>query len=158
MRYCPNCAAELEQRMAFGRLRPVCPQCGFVGFRDPKVAAGVLVERGGRILLTRRAHDPGRGLWGLPAGYMEWDERVEDAAVRETLEETGLRVRLERLVGVYSYPARGTVLVVYAASIEGGELCASDESEAVEFFAPDDLPPLAFDENARIIADWSRKV
>ncbi len=154
MKYCPNCAQPLVMREAFGRVRPVCPSCGFVGFRDPKVAAAVIVDRAGDILLTRRAHDPGRGLWGLPAGYMEWDEPVQDAAVREAREETGLDVGLRRLVGVYSYPARGVLLVVYAGRIEGGELCASDESEEVAFFPPNALPPLAFPENAAIIADW----
>lgn len=154
MIYCPNCAQPLAEREAFGRVRPVCPSCGYVGFRDPKVAAAVIVERDGGILLTRRAHDPGRGRWGLPAGYMEWDEPVEGAAAREVLEETGLIVRLERLVGVYSFPDRGVVLVVYAGQIVGGELCASEESEAVAFFAPDELPDLAFAENAAIIADW----
>lgn len=142
MKFCPNCAQPLVQREAFGRVRPVCPACGFVGFRDPKVAAGVLVERDGCVLLTRRAHDPGRGLWGLPAGYMEWDEQVEAAAVREAREETGLDVRLESVVGVYSYPVRGTVLIVYAATIMGGSLRTSEESEAVEFFAPDALPEI----------------
>jgi 8-oxo-dGTP diphosphatase len=158
MKFCPHCAQPLVQREAFGRVRPVCPACGFVGFRDPKVAAGVLVERDGCVLLTRRAHDPGRGLWGLPAGYMEWDERVEAAAVREAREETGLDVRLESVVGVYSYPVRGTVLIVYAATIMGGSLRTSEESEAVEFFAPDALPELAFPENASIIADWRHAI
>lgn len=154
MKYCPECAEPLVEREAFGRARSVCPRCGYVAFRDPKVAVGAIVAREGRILLTRRAHDPGRGLWGLPAGYMEWDERVEDATVREVREESGLDVRLERLVGVYSYPARGLVLVVYEAAIVGGELRASEESEAVEFFAPDALPALAFPENTAILADW----
>jgi ADP-ribose pyrophosphatase YjhB (NUDIX family) len=155
MKFCPECGGPLEQRQAYGRVRPVCPACGYIGFRDPKVAAAVIVARDGAILLTRRAHDPGRGLWGLPAGYMEWDERVEDAAIRETREETGLEVRLDRLIGVYSYPDRGgLVLVVYAATASGGSLHASEESEAVEYWPPDALPPLAFPENVAIIADW----
>lgn len=156
MKFCPMCATALEERPAFGRTRPVCPSCGFIAFRNPKVAAGVLVERSGDILLTRRAHDPGRGLWGLPAGYMEVDETAEAAAIRETLEETGLLVRPIHLVGVYSFPARGVLLIVFAAVADGGELRASEESEAVGFFPPDDLPPLAFPENHAIIADWRR--
>jgi ADP-ribose pyrophosphatase YjhB (NUDIX family) len=155
MKFCPECGGPLEQRQAYGRARPVCPACGYVGFRDPKVAVAVIVARDGAILLTLRAHDPGRGLWGLPAGYMEWDERVEDAALRETLEETGLDVRLDCLVGVYSYPERGgLVLVVYAATPTGGTLRTSEESTAVEYWPADALPPLAFPENTAIIADW----
>jgi ADP-ribose pyrophosphatase YjhB (NUDIX family) len=155
MNFCPECGGRLEPRQAFGRVRPVCPTCGYVGFRDPKVAVAVIVAREGAILLTLRAHDPGRGLWGLPAGYMEWDERVQDAATRETLEETGLAVRLDRLVGVYSYPERGgLVLVVYAATPTGGMLRTSEESTAVEYWPVEALPPLAFPENTAIIADW----
>jgi 8-oxo-dGTP diphosphatase len=154
MIYCPKCGQPMATREAFGRMRPVCPRCGHVAFRDPKVAAGVIVERNGQILLTRRAHDPGRGRWGLPAGYMEWDEPVEAAAAREVLEETGLIVQVERLVGVYSFPGRGVVLIVYAGRMLGGGLRTSEESESVEFFAPDALPELAFPENAAIIADW----
>jgi ADP-ribose pyrophosphatase YjhB (NUDIX family) len=148
------CAQPLVERMAYGRRRPVCPGCGYIVFRDPKVAVGVVVEQEGAVLLTRRAHDPGRGKWGLPAGYMEWDERVEEAAIREVGEETGLVVRLERLVGVYSYPDRGVVLIIYAASAVGGSLEAGEESEAVGFFTHDALPELAFPENGAILADW----
>jgi 8-oxo-dGTP diphosphatase len=157
MKFCPMCAAPLEERPAFGRTRPVCPRCGYVGFRNPKIAAGVLVERDGGILLTQRAHDPGQGYWGLPAGYMEWDETVEQAAIREAREETGLLVTPSRLVGVYSYPARGLVLIVFAAAVVGGELGASEESQAVDFFRPDELPALAFPENRTIIDDWRRE-
>jgi 8-oxo-dGTP diphosphatase len=154
MKYCPECAQPLVERETYGRLRPVCPSCGYVGFLAPKVAVGAIVERDGDILLTRRAHDPGRGLWGFPAGYMECDEQVKDAVVREVLEETGLRVRLDRLVGIYSYPGRGLLLIIYSASIVSGTLQASAESEAVAFFAPDALPDLAFPENVAIVADW----
>jgi ADP-ribose pyrophosphatase YjhB (NUDIX family) len=156
MRFCPMCAARLEERVAFGRARPVCPGCGYVAFRNPKIAAGVVVERDGYILLTQRAQEPGRGCWGLPAGYMEWDETAEQTAIRETQEETGLVVTPTRLVGVYSYPVRGVVLIVFAADTIGGELAGSDECQAVGFFRLDALPPLAFDENRAIIADWRR--
>jgi 8-oxo-dGTP diphosphatase len=156
MKFCPMCAAPLEERLAFGRSRPVCPSCGYVGFRNPKIAAGVVAERDGCILFTRRAHDPGRGQWALPAGYMEWDETAEGAAMREAREETGLDMRIDRLVGVYSTPSSGVVLVIYAASVAGGELCAGDECEDVAFFPADDLPEVAFPSTASILADWRR--
>jgi ADP-ribose pyrophosphatase YjhB (NUDIX family) len=154
MRYCPECARPLDERMSYGRMRPVCPACGYIAFRDPKVSAGAIVTRAGTILLTRRALDPGRGLWALPAGYMEWDERVEDAARREVREETGLDVTLDGLVGVYSQPDRGVVLVVYAATVLGGTLQHDDESEELGYFSPDALPPLAFPNTPAIVADW----
>lgn len=154
MKFCPECARQLGVSMAHGRMRPVCPACGYIAFRDPKVSAGAIVARDGMILMTRRALNPGRGLWALPAGFMEWDERVEDAARREVREETGLDVSLERLVGVYSYPEGGVVLVVYAASITGGTLQKDEESLELGYFAPGALPPLAFPNTTAIIADW----
>lgn len=152
--YCPQCATPTQPRDAYGRVRPVCPRCGFVVFHDPKVAVGAVVEREGRILMTLRAHDPGRGQWGLPAGYMEWDEDVTAAGAREVFEETGLSVRLTHLVGVYSVPASGVVLIIYAAEILDGALRISAESEALEWVAPDALPPVAFSNTQRVVADW----
>jgi ADP-ribose pyrophosphatase YjhB (NUDIX family) len=154
MTFCPQCASALVERAAYGRVRPVCPRCGYVAFHDPKVAVGAVIEHEGKILLTLRAHDPGRGQWGLPAGYMEWDEDVLSAGVREVYEETGLVVRMGVLVGVYSAPARGVVLIIYTAQIVSGQLRVSAESEAVEFFAPEALPQLAFSNTVDVIADW----
>ena len=93
--YCPQCGAGLEIKSVADRLRPVCPACGFIFYLNPIVAAGVLVEREGKIALVQRGVEPGRGLWGLPAGYVEVDETAEEAAVRETWEESGLRVEVE---------------------------------------------------------------
>jgi 8-oxo-dGTP diphosphatase len=155
--YCPRCGHALEERETFGRLRPVCPGCGHVVFRGPKVAAGALIVRDGAILLNQRDIDPGLGKWGLPAGYVDLGERVEEAAIREVKEETGLDVSLEGLLGVYSNLERGVVLVVYCASVCGGELRAGHETRAVGFFAPNALPELAFAQNVEIIEDWLRR-
>jgi 8-oxo-dGTP diphosphatase len=157
MDYCPRCGQALEEREAFGRLRPVCPSCGHVVFRGPKVAAGALVAQAGSILLNQRDIDPGIGKWGLPAGFVDLGERVEDAAIREVKEETGLDICLEDLLGVYSDVERGVALVVYCASVCGGELIVGHETRAVGFFAPDALPELAFAQNSAIIEDWLRR-
>jgi 8-oxo-dGTP diphosphatase len=148
MCYCPQCGHLLEEREAYGRLRPVCPNCGHVVFRNPKVAAGVIIARDGAILLNQRDIDPGLGKWGLPAGYV---------AIREVREETGLDVRLDALLGVYSNLERGVVLVIYCASVVGGALVAGHETRAVDFFSPDALPELAFAQNVEIIADWLKR-
>ncbi len=154
MHYCPRCGHHLAEREAFGRLRPVCPNCGHVVFQGPKVAAGVVIARDGAILLNQRDIDPGLGKWGLPAGYVDLGECVEEAAIREVREETGLEVRLDGLLGVYTNLERGVVLVIYCASVTGGELIAGHETRAVGFFPPDALPELAFAQNDAIIADW----
>lgn len=157
MQYCPQCGQPLIEREAFGRLRPVCPACGHVVFRGPKVAAGALVVRDDTILLNQRDIDPGLGRWGLPAGFVDLGERVEDAAVREVKEETGLDVRLDGLLGIYSDLERNVVLVIYRASISGGELIVGHETRAVGFFPPNALPELAFIQNLTIITDWLRE-
>ncbi len=99
-RFCPRCGQLLVEQDAFGRLRPVCVACGFVHFRDPKVAAAVLLSDNDRVLLIRRAVDPGRGLWALPAGFVEIGELPDEAAAREALEETGLHVEIGDLLRI----------------------------------------------------------
>jgi 8-oxo-dGTP diphosphatase len=157
MTFCPRCGQRLTEREAFGRLRPVCPACGYIVFRGPKLAAGALVARDGQLLLNRRDIHPGMGRWGLPAGYVELGEPVEETAIREVFEETGLEVRLEGLVGVYTNVESGVVLVIFAGQVVGGEPVAGHETQAVGFFAPDALPELAFEQNRQIIADWLRR-
>jgi 8-oxo-dGTP diphosphatase len=154
MSYCPRCGHELSEREVYGRLRLVCPHCEFVLFRGPKVAVGVLAARAGRLLLTRRNIDPGMGKWGFPAGYMDIEETTEETARREFKEETGFDVRLDGLVGVYSHVERGVLLVAYAGTIVGGALAMDHETQAVDYFAPSNLPELAFAENRAVIADW----
>ena len=84
----------MERRFLFGEERAICPQCGWIHFEDPKVAAGVLVEQEGRILLVQRGNDPERGVWSFPAGFVNAYEDPARAAERECLEETGLVVRV----------------------------------------------------------------
>ena len=143
-RFCIQCGAALEMRRARDRERPTCPACGHVHFDDPKVAVGVVLERDGRILLTRRNHEPRAGYWSFPSGFVDAGEVLEEAAVREAREETGLDVTVERLVGVYSARGERTVFVAYAGRIVGGELKAGRECMEVAFFPPDALPELAF--------------
>jgi 8-oxo-dGTP diphosphatase len=154
VRYCPHCGKPVGERPAGGRLRPHCFPCEITFFADPKVAAGVLVVSDGKLILQRRAIDPGRGRWSFPSGYVERGERVEDAAVREVWEETGIRVRLTHLLGLYSQRNNMVVLAVYVGEPTGGALATCDENDAVEFFSPSQLPELAFPHDEQIIAAW----
>jgi 8-oxo-dGTP diphosphatase len=142
-RFCPVCGGALEART----LRPgdpdrlVCTRCSFVFYLDPKVAVGTIItdaER--RVVLVRRAIDPGYGKWVFPGGYVDRGEPVQVAAVREAREETGLDVRLERLVNIYSYPGRAPIIIVYEASLTGGELACDEEGLEAAFFPPDAIP------------------
>lgn len=156
MSYCPRCGHELAEQEIYGRLRPVCPSCEFIEFRGPKVSVGILAAQAGRLLMTRRNIDPGMGKWGFPAGYMDIDEAAEAAALREFKEETGFDAQITGLIGVYSVVERGVLLIAYAGEIVGGTLAMDHETQAVDFFAPDDLPELAFAQNRDIIIDWLR--
>ncbi len=138
------------------RVRPVCPACGFIFYLNPIVAAGALVERDGKVALVRRGVEPGRGLWGLPAGYVEADESAEEAAVRETWEEAHLRIEIEGLIDAFSYGKaqdRG-VLLVYAARVVAGELEAGDDAMDARWFAPDELPEIAFSTHREVLRQW----
>jgi ADP-ribose pyrophosphatase YjhB (NUDIX family) len=121
--------------------RLVCGTCGFIFYLDPKLAVGtVIVDDKGRIVLVRRAIEPGYGKWVFPGGYVDRGEEVRHAAVREALEETSLDVRLDRLLDIYSYTGRTPVIIVYAATLLGGVLACDDEGLEAKFFQPADIP------------------
>ena len=138
-RYCPRCATPLEKVDDHGHRRPVCPLCGWVHYRNPVPAAGVILEREGRVLMVKRRYAPRAGAWCLPAGFMEYGETPEHCAVREMEEETGLLVRLTGLFGVYAGlddPRARAVLILYTARREGGRLRAGDDAQAAKWFGP----------------------
>lgn len=145
--YCPRCATPVIPKELYGRVRAVCPQCQWIHFIDPKVAAAVLIEREGRVLLVRRAGEPFQGSWSLPAGFINGGEDPAEAAARECLEETGLKVRVTRLLDIIpgkEHPRGADFIIVYQAEVLDGELKPDDDADAVEWFERGDLPPLAF--------------
>src|SRR3954462_3046467 len=158
-RFCPACGASLESRQLKGGepLRPVCPQCGYVHYLDPKVAVGtVIVTAEQKIVLVRRAIEPGYGLWVFPGGYVDRGEELTVAAVREAREESGLHVRLDGLVNIYSSAGPSPIIIVYAASILSGELCGDDECLEARLFEPDKIPwnELAFRSTTEALRDY----
>jgi len=155
VKFCPHCATPLDAREMEGYQRPVCPACGWTYYEDPKVAVAVLIGREGRILLNRRAIRPGLGKWSFPSGYVNRGEVLEEAAAREVQEETGLDVQIRGLFGVYSERGNAVILVVYMADAAVGEPAAGPEVSEVGWFAPDELPTLAFPHDDDIIARWS---
>lgn len=153
-KFCPRCSAKMIREERFGAIRPVCPQCGWIHFQDPKVAAAVLVEEGNRVLLVQRANDPFRGLWTLPAGFVNGGEDPAEAAARECMEETGLKVRVTRVYDVISgreHERGADFIIVYAAEVVSGEMSPADDADAVEWFERDHLPPLAFDATKKVL-------
>ena len=153
-KFCPRCGTAVLQEERFGRVRPVCPQCGWIHFVDPKVAAAVLIEQDGRVLLVRRVNEPFRGFWTLPAGFVNGGEDPAEAAARECLEETGLSVRAMRVFDIVAgreHPRGADFVIVYYAEIIGGEMSPDDDADAVEWFALSDLPPLAFRATQKVL-------
>lgn len=150
----------METAEVAGRVRQVCPTCGFVLYRNPVPAAGVLVEMRGGIVLIQRGQPPFVGWWALPAGYIEADESVEEAAVRECREETGLDVELLELFGVYSFPegpVHPGLVIFYRARPVDGELRAGDDAQDVAIFASDGLPEqVAFRTHREVLDRWVR--
>jgi 8-oxo-dGTP diphosphatase len=155
---CPHCADATEQPL-------VCHRCGWRWYANPKPAAAVLLERGrasgSTVLLLRRAVDPGRGGWDLPAGYLDPGESFEDAAVRETREEAGIAVDLVDLAGVYHSPAANAVTVVYraratdAAATVRIDAESSDHAWVASADVEEWLPRMAFPSMAAALRDWA---
>ena len=155
IKFCPRCGAEVKHEDKFGMLRPICPQCGWIYFIDPKVAAAVLIEQDGRVLLVRRAYEPFRGLWTLPAGFVNGGEDPAEAAARECLEETGLSVKITRVLDVIAgreHERGADFIIVYFAEVVSGELSPSDDADAAEWFVRDKLPPLAFKATQKVLS------
>src|SRR5258706_1636539 len=154
IKFCPRCGNEVARQEKFGLVRPVCPQCGWIYFVDPKVAAAVLIEENGRVLLVRRANEPYRGLWTLPAGFINGGEDPAEAAARECLEETGLSVRVKRVLEVIAgreHERGADFIIVYEAEVLSGEVRPADDADAGEMFSRDALPALAFQATQKVL-------
>ena len=150
----------MERRFTEGRDRDVCPACGFVFYRNPVPAVGVVVALEDRLVLIRRKYEPQADYWGLPAGYMELGESAEEAAIRECYEETGLLVQIDHLLGVYSFGEgeQSGLVIIYAATAVGGQLRAGDDATQAGAFALDALPsPMAFRTHLQAIERWRRE-
>jgi len=155
--YCPLCGGFLAREPVppDHREQAVCARCRFVFYLNPKVVAGTLPEQDGRVLLTRRTINPGNGLWTFPGGFVDFGESVPDAALRETFEETGLKVDLTGLHAVYSYPG-SPIIIVYRARVLGGALTPCEENDLLEWRAPREIPwdALAFPSTREALREW----
>jgi 8-oxo-dGTP diphosphatase len=159
--YCPNCGSKTQTRRVGKQLVSACRACDRNFFHNPKVVVTALIEREGHVLLVLRDIEPGRGLWGLPGGFVDWDEHPEDAIKRECMEETGVLIEaIEQLPvqHVVTEDEEGIVILPYRARLTRGEPAAADEVQQVGWFPPDALPPLAFSSHRKLLQLWSREV
>lgn len=118
----------------------------------PRVGVGVAVISDGKILLVKRGREPGRGLWAVPGGKVRWGERLEDAARREAMEETGLDVEIGEVlwVGEHIEADHHLVLIDFTARVVGGELHAADDADDAQWVPIDetstyDLTPTMYE-------------
>ena len=158
--FCAQCGNMMEQTLVGGRIRPKCPDCGFVLYKNPIPGAGVLVEMDGGGALIRRGHDPHRGRWALPAGFIEADESIEEAAIRECKEETGLDVELIEIFHVDLFPNDPTpqsgIIIFYRAKPISGQLAPGDDACETGIFAPNQLPfNVAFRTHRAALSRWA---
>jgi len=162
-RFCPMCAQPLAQQHAFGRVRPVCPACGWVHFQDPKLAVGALLQdEAGRVLLIRRAVIPRIGYWAVPSGFVEHDEQPRAALQREIAEETGIQAEIGRVIDLFpnADARKSGAFLLFEARPRGGELRPGDDVSAARWFGPEDAPweELAFAPLAGILKGiWGQK-
>ena len=159
--FCPRCSGRLELReIKDGEPeRLVCEACDFIFYQGPKLVAATIFELDGGILLTQRAIEPGYGKWTFPGGFVERGERAEAAAEREALEEAGVEIEVDEIVGLYSYEDQVPVIAVFLGRVTGGEPEPLDETMAVEVFPRNGLPwsEMAFPSTEQALRDYLRK-
>jgi ADP-ribose pyrophosphatase YjhB (NUDIX family) len=117
-----------------------CPDCGYIAYENPKIVAGAVVTVDDRILLCRRAIDPRKGFWTLPAGYLELNETPEEGARREAWEEARARIAINALLGIYSVPRISQVQLIYRATLAEPSFSPGPESLEVALFGWDEIP------------------
>lgn len=163
VRFCSRCGVELTFGQIEGeeRDRLACPSCGFVFYVNPRLVVTTLpITDRGEVMLISRGIAPGYGMWAQPGGFLEIDETVREAAIRETLEETGLHVEPLEIIGLYSRIQAAVVVVAFEARVVGGEPLVTRESLETRPFAPEAIPwqQIAFETSIRALRDWVARV
>jgi len=155
-KHCPSCGLELKLKPIEKKERIFCPYCGWVRYENPLPSAAAFVRSSkGEILLIKRGKEPGKGQWALPSGFIEIDETPEAACIRELEEETGLKGKIKRLIGVYSQKSdlyKNVIIIAYEVKARGNP-CPDSDSLETEFYPPKRLPRIAFSSHQRIIDD-----
>jgi ADP-ribose pyrophosphatase YjhB (NUDIX family) len=154
-KFCSYCGARLTERIFEERTRGYCPRCDSICYENPIPAvAALVINHNNQLLLVKRAVEPAKGTWCLPGGFVEIDESIEGAVLRELEEETGIKGEIGRLVDFFSQqgPHYGAIVLFgYLVTMIGGTMKAGYDAEAVDFFDRDTLPPIAFLSHQRLI-------
>ena len=157
-KFCPLCKYYLRKIQVDGRKRLVCQKCGWINYKNPlPVAVCVAKNREDKILITKRNLKPGINKWALPGGFIESGESPEIACLRELEEETGLKGKIKRLIGIYVQKTReyGSVLVIgYEVSVFKNYLSLNNELKDAKFFSKETLPHIPFSSHREIIESY----
>ncbi|GAB1421003.1 hypothetical protein MASR2M15_11350 [Anaerolineales bacterium] len=157
MQFCPVCGGTLVKRQEGGRLRPACEKCGYIHYVNPVPGVGVLLEMDNGIVLIKRKNPPHKDQWALPGGFVEVDESAEEAALRETEEETGIKAEIVELMGINSFPEGPVVsgiMIFFRVRPIGGTLQAGDDAIDAKVFQEEDLPQLPFRTHREALNQW----
>jgi ADP-ribose pyrophosphatase YjhB (NUDIX family) len=162
LNYCTRCGAPLRlaQIEEEERERLLCTECGYIAYVNPRlVVTTIPVTDRGEVVLLRRGAEPGKGDWAQPGGFLEIDETVHEGAIRETLEEIGLVVEPDDIIGLYSRPEAAVVVLAFEARIIGGEVRTGPEALEVRAFRPEAIPwaDIAFRTTTWALRDWLRR-
>ncbi len=155
-KYCHWCGCSLVIKVLNESDKHYCDNCDRFIFEDPKLAVVVLASKGDKLLLVKRAIEPELGKWSFPSGYVDLGESVESAALREVKEETGMEIKINFLVGVYSSSTRPLVLLAYGAEVSGGNLKLNHEVLDIGYFSPEGLSNMPFPHDDAILRDWNQ--
>jgi ADP-ribose pyrophosphatase YjhB (NUDIX family) len=142
MKFCSSCGSLLRQGIPAGddRLRHICDACDTVHYQNPKLIAGCIPVWQGRILLCKRAIEPRKGFWTLPAGFMELGETIAEAAAREAHEEANIDVAIGEIFTIFNLPHISQVYVFFLAEMTSGSFSAGAESLETQLFDEEDIP------------------
>jgi ADP-ribose pyrophosphatase YjhB (NUDIX family) len=159
LNFCSRCGSRLRLGEVEGehRERLVCDACGHILYVNPRlVVTAFPVTDAGDLVLLRRGIEPGYGSWAQPGGFLEVDETVNQAAIRETLEETGLLIEPGDIIGLYTRLEAAVVTIAFEARIVGGAAIVTPEALEVRTFAPEDIPweGIAFNTTIWALRDW----
>jgi ADP-ribose pyrophosphatase YjhB (NUDIX family) len=159
LRFCSNCGKSLQLGAIDGedRDRLSCAACGHIAYVNPRLVVTTLpITEDGRIVLLRRGIEPGRGAWAQPGGFLEVDETVHQAAIRETLEETGLLIEPGEIIGLYTRLEAAVVTIAFESRVVGGTATKTREALEIATFDPADIPwpGLAFRTTMWMLRDW----
>ena len=159
-KFCPKCGSNLVIKKVRSHNRLVCSNCGFVFFQNPKPSVGVFIVKKGRVLLAKRGIEPKKGLWGIIGGFIEEGESPQEAAIRETKEETNLDIDELEVFGTSKdkYYDVNIVPIAMLARIKSGQMIAQDDVEKLEWFSLNDLPEnIAFESTEKALNFLKRK-